>query len=374
MRFPLFTRQPRWPALQIEVSSTCGANCAYCPRSALNHAWEERLLPLEQFRALTPAMARARHVHLQGWGEPLRHPDLEAMITLAAGQGCLVSTTTCGLGLSEARIEALIRAGLHIIALSVAGGEAAHDALRPATPHAAVLTALERIQRVRKRLGSMLPHVHLAWLATVSNADDVRLLPAMMQAYGIREATVSGISLAVSPAMERECFAALAPEHFAEAMHPMTALLDAAFEAGLSVQVRVPVPSGYGGMDTAPLRCPEPVNASPFITARGEVTSCILGCLPVHADGPENLEQHWYAGAPVPLPHSRFGLLADAPLDAIWESETYSSFRKEARAGRLPSHCDHCHMRQVRPLSGTLRPPGDSMTERLAFLRACRQA
>lgn len=396
MRFSLFSRRPRWPSVQVEVSTLCRASCRYCPRTALRQSWRNTLLPLHVFRSLLPSLARVRHVHLQGWGEPLLHPDLPQMVALARQQGCTAGTTTCGLGVSDEQLAALVHAGLDVMAFSLAGGESHHNALRPSTPFIDVLDTMARLKRIKEQLSCPRPHIHIAWLATVSAVEDVRLLPDLIEEYGIHEATVSGISLVTDARMHSECFASLTRAEFRQAIKPVISVLDVAFERGLSIHARLPVsntpeasagkeactpPQQEDGPVSAPEQtgktphsefinaaCPEPVQQSLVITAEGKVTPCILGCLPVN-----NTEQYTGAGQH-PLPSLEFGNVAEASLETIWTSSAYKQFRKQTASGILPAQCAGCHARQECRIQGNLRPPGDSMTERLEFLRQCAAA
>ena len=60
-------------AIQVEVTSRCTRSCAVCPRSAFADSWLEGDLSAGLWQRLRPDLRLARHVHLQGWGEPLLH-------------------------------------------------------------------------------------------------------------------------------------------------------------------------------------------------------------------------------------------------------------------------------------------------------------
>ena len=89
--------RPRLDWIQVEVTSYCNAACVYCPHTVYQGHWASRHLPLTTFAKLLPALARARLVYLQGWGEPLLHPDFFNMVALAKQAGCRVGTTTNGM-------------------------------------------------------------------------------------------------------------------------------------------------------------------------------------------------------------------------------------------------------------------------------------
>jgi len=389
MGFSLFRRRPRWRSIQVEVSTACHAACTYCPRTALRRDWNSTLMPLSLFESLLPSLQRVRHVHLQGWGEPLLHPDLPRMVALASAQGCTVGTTCSGKHLTDTLLESLIRAGLGVLAFSLAGNAPNHDRLRPGTPFRQVLEAMERLQQIRMRLHSRLPHLHIAWLVTPSTAQDIAILPDLMERYGAHEATISGLSVLAAPELENDSFASLTPHEFSNAIVPVIKVLDTAFERGLAIHARLPVPPAtdnrhhpaatvpttsatkkkdVSGLSHFKGHCPEPFDESMIVTADGDITPCIMGCLPAEAG------EHWSYGMAHPLPRLVFGNIAEASLEDIWNAAAYRAFRKNAAANRLPATCAFCLARLVRPLQGTLLPPGESMTERLEFLRRCSAA
>lgn len=362
-RFSIPAFRPRWPSLQVEVTTRCGARCTYCPHTLCADAWQSAAMPMELYERLVPSFSRVRHIHLQGWGEPTRHPHFITMVAHAAAHGCTVSTTTCGTGLNDTLLSRLTDAGLHTIAVTFAGSAPTHDALRPGAPHAAAIDLLSRIQAFKHRTGSPLPHVHLAWLTTVTAVEDVKHIPALMQTYDVREATISGISLVLRQELERECFATLTPEAFTRAVRPVVRVLDAAFDTGLRITARVPVPPAMINGD--PVLCPEPVTTAPVLTVDGTVTPCINGYLPA----PD--ARHWFHGRSCILPRMKLGSLRKNNLETIWSQPDTKRFRKQAAKGTLPAPCVHCYARYIRPIRPSIPPPGNSMMERLEFLRAC---
>jgi PqqA peptide cyclase len=76
------------------------------------------------------------HLHLTG-GEPLARTDLTELITGARAAGLYVNLITSGIGLSEARLAALVEAGLEHIQLSFQdAGEAGANEIAGAKSHA----------------------------------------------------------------------------------------------------------------------------------------------------------------------------------------------------------------------------------------------
>jgi PqqA peptide cyclase len=108
-------------ALIAELTHRCPLHCVYCsnPRELKARADE---LPTETwarvFRQATEA--GVLQADFTG-GEPLARPDLVDLIRAARGAGLYVSLITSGLPLDEARLDAILEAGLDHMQLSFQG-------------------------------------------------------------------------------------------------------------------------------------------------------------------------------------------------------------------------------------------------------------
>jgi len=81
----LFLSSLDW--IQAEVFSYCNAACVYCLHTVYRDAWVKRHLPVKIFERLMADIAKARLVYLQGWGEPLLHPNFLALVRIAESRG-----------------------------------------------------------------------------------------------------------------------------------------------------------------------------------------------------------------------------------------------------------------------------------------------
>ncbi|MBN1890516.1 MAG: radical SAM protein [Thermoflexales bacterium] len=140
--------------LKLYLTRRCNLRCAMCT------AWQERDAQdelstdevarlLEQARSLGLA-----HLKLFG-GEPMLRQDLDAIVEHAAGLGVRCTLITNGSLLTGQRAEALVRAGLAQLDLSLDAGSASlHDAIRgvPGTWQRAV-DGLQAVQSAAGRLG-----------------------------------------------------------------------------------------------------------------------------------------------------------------------------------------------------------------------------
>jgi len=61
--------------VQVEVSTKCQLNCIMCPKSVFRDEWISKDMEMEVFESIP--FKKFRYTHLQGWGEPLLHPNPE---------------------------------------------------------------------------------------------------------------------------------------------------------------------------------------------------------------------------------------------------------------------------------------------------------
>lgn len=107
----------RHPVLaQIVVTRRCNLSCAYCNEFDSHSAPVRTVEVIRRIDALT-ALGTSM-VDLSG-GEPLLHPDLDAIIRRIREHDMLAGLLTNGYFLSRARINALNRAGLDHLQISI---------------------------------------------------------------------------------------------------------------------------------------------------------------------------------------------------------------------------------------------------------------
>lgn len=102
------------PILQLEPATACNLGCPFCLRSRFSGS--DEYLSFEDFQKITDA-AKCRYLTLHGWGEPLLHPELPAMIRYAASKKISVNFTT-NATLLPARTTEILNSGLDAIAFS----------------------------------------------------------------------------------------------------------------------------------------------------------------------------------------------------------------------------------------------------------------
>ncbi|SHF35444.1 pyrroloquinoline quinone biosynthesis protein E [Modicisalibacter ilicicola DSM 19980] len=125
---------PLW--LLAELTYRCPLQCAYCSNPLDLAARQEELSTEEWFDVMHQARALgAVQLGFSG-GEPLVRRDLEALVGEARRLGFYTNLITSGLGLDEARIEALRAAGLDHIQISLQAADAEVAAAVAGSPKA----------------------------------------------------------------------------------------------------------------------------------------------------------------------------------------------------------------------------------------------
>ncbi len=113
--FYLIPSQPE--VAQIEVTNRCNFNCVMCQRIPLKVPIKDMDFGL--YKKIIDKLIPIKEVTLTGWGEPLMHPKIAAMINYAKKKGKWVSLTSNGSLLSERLAKELIQAGLDSISFSI---------------------------------------------------------------------------------------------------------------------------------------------------------------------------------------------------------------------------------------------------------------
>lgn len=110
-------RSPRHPvAAQLIVTRRCNLACAYC--SEFDHA-SAPVPTADLLRRVDHLAGLGTSIITLSGGEPLLHPDLEAVVARVRSRGAMAVVLTNGFLLSERRVRALNRAGLDYLQISI---------------------------------------------------------------------------------------------------------------------------------------------------------------------------------------------------------------------------------------------------------------
>jgi pyrroloquinoline quinone biosynthesis protein E len=137
-------------ALIAEVTHRCPLRCVYCSNPTEMRSRSEELSTEDWQRVFVEAAELGvLQLHLTG-GEPLARPDTEQLVKSGRAAGLYVNLITSGIGFTEARLEALVAAGLDHVQLSFQDAEQAPaDEIAGTRAHLAKLDLAKRIRKHR---------------------------------------------------------------------------------------------------------------------------------------------------------------------------------------------------------------------------------
>jgi len=135
-------------SLIAEITHRCPLHCVYCS-NPLEMQGRDAELPADVWTRVFRQAAElgVLQLHLTG-GEPLARHDLTQLVAAGRGAGLYLNLITSGLGLTEPRLEELVRAGLDHIQLSLQDAdEHGADEIAGAHAHARKLALAKLIRR-----------------------------------------------------------------------------------------------------------------------------------------------------------------------------------------------------------------------------------
>jgi MoaA/NifB/PqqE/SkfB family radical SAM enzyme len=142
----------------IDITYRCNLDCKFCfiRHSAIQDGYR-RELSLARWRRIVDALSERRREFYIAGGEPFLRPDLADLVRHIKRKGHRCLITTNGSLLGEKTTDALLRANVDELAISVHGDEAAHDsAVRCRGAFARIAAACGRIRASPCRGGARL--------------------------------------------------------------------------------------------------------------------------------------------------------------------------------------------------------------------------
>lgn len=117
--------EPLFSWIEISPIETCNRKCVFCPKSDPNIAPDQNLWMdlglVEKMAAELQQLKYAGTVMLAGYGEPMLHKQIDKIIEILA-RVCNTEITSNGDVLSPKRIEAMMKAGIDKIIVSMYDG------------------------------------------------------------------------------------------------------------------------------------------------------------------------------------------------------------------------------------------------------------
>ena len=310
----------------IEVTTRCNLNCLMCPRG--ESQMPEQDLPFSLFREIVELMPAESLVDLNGWGEPLLHPQLADMSALVNARKCIPGFSTNGLLLSEKKAAALMEAGLGYLAFSL-------DGASPETYRTVRGGNFERVLRniqtmVRLRSGAVFPQISLTFVMLKTNLGDVPDLVRLAARLGVDFIRLKKVDVFTEADYHQLTY------DFNDSYNPAACLtrqqtetLAEALALGEELGIGVQVPRSAERQ--LPFCWMEPEHTI-FVNSVGEFAPCcILGHSSIRFSFTES--------------HTRFAPFIFASLQpgrSWFSAEQYNQFCSDIYSRQTPKYCDIC--------------------------------
>jgi MoaA/NifB/PqqE/SkfB family radical SAM enzyme len=316
--------QRKLSALQVEVTSRCTRRCAICPRAVVGERWLDGDLSEAHWERLGPDLQSVEHIHLQGWGEPLLHPNLETMARDATAAGCSVGITTNGDLLGEA-VEWIADGPVDVLAVSLAGGDEWNRRLRDGSRPDELFAAVEELVRARSRRKK--PRIHVSFLIVRGNAGDLAGIVRAAAGAGADAIFVNHLDCVPSEKL-RELAAYLGGGVPDSVRHGLVEAESVARNLGIDIRLPATEPQEM-------LTCALDPRVMASVRWDGVVAPCVQLNLPISGPTPRMAEDGF-----VEIPPYRYGHLNDATLSEIlagaaWRDFTAPLHRRRDADGRF---------------------------------------
>lgn len=316
-----------YKVVQIEVTSRCETGCVFCPHDALAGSWVEGDLSLDLYREkILPYLDLFELVYLQGWGEPMLHPQLWKMLSLAQERGCQTGFTTNGTYLQADQNKRLVDMGVDMISVSFAGTAAVvHESLRTNSEFFKLCKNFESLANLKNQHGVDKPWLELHFLMTTANLSEFPALIELAASLGADE--VVATNLTYSPSLKLDHMHVFGEQPLLEDL----AIVDQARQAA----ERLDMPLRIYPLQAEPqtLVCDADPEHAVYVNHRGDVTPCVYLGLTVAGKVPR-----YYHGEAHPFDTYSFGNVCDG-FDRVLDGKERSTFTtkfKDRNVGNDP--------------------------------------
>jgi MoaA/NifB/PqqE/SkfB family radical SAM enzyme len=271
-------------------------------------------MPLSSYRKMSRHFNKARYIHLQGWGEPLLHPDFFEMVRIAKSVGCKVSITTNGQALIRENSERLIAEGADIITVSVAGGSPeTHGSIRCGSDLDALFGNVRWLSNQKKKIRAETPRIHFSYIMTKTNLAELPELLCIAKGIGVQEVMATNLDYTPFPAQDGlKVFSCMGKNRFQKLIKEIQKTAER-----LKLPMRM-----YPLVMEEEIMCELDPLRILFISSDGRVSPCVYLNLPI-----DGMIPRIFCGSEIKVPQLSFGDINNQDLIEIWDSREYREFR-----------------------------------------------
>jgi len=303
-------------SIQIETTSRCTLHCRTCLKPAFAGDWIERDMDRILFSRLLDLIPGTPTLHLQGWGEPLLHPDTISHIRKLKKSGFTVSFTTSGTIMDRNQAQSLILSGLDGITFSMAGGcRKTHDSLRGEHSFRRLQRSIETFSMTRDEFATRSPKIAVSYLLTPPSLPELPAVVSWCRRKKVDQLVT--VFLTQAGCQEQQKLQFPFSDNFSKSFRKTV----------LSCQLRALVGNMQLRLKKFSPRltpiCDKDPRHNLFINAAGDVSPCVFLCPPISG------EISWVYGAKkCQHPPLVFGNITKTLLTDIWNQQDYQSFRR----------------------------------------------
>jgi MoaA/NifB/PqqE/SkfB family radical SAM enzyme len=289
--------------------------------------WVEGDLPLDLYReSIASHLDLFDLVYLQGWGEPMLHPNLWEMLGIVHQKGYKTGFTTNGAYLQNEQNRRLLDMGGNLISVSFAGTAATvHESLRTHSEISQLCKNFENLANLKKKHGIDTPWLELHFLMTYANMSEFPSLVELAASLGADEVVATNLTYSPSIALDHK-------HVFGE--QPLLEDIEIINQAiGNAEQLDIPLRVYPLQVEPQTLVCDaDPVNTV-YVNHRGELTPCVYLGLTVQGQVPR-----YYQGESHPFDTVSFGNVCDGFAQALQgeEREAFIASFKHRNVGNSP--------------------------------------
>ena len=299
---------------KIELTTRCNLGCSFCDlsRAVGTQPRAGTVMPADRLAAVLDAMPRLRWLDIQGVGEPLAHPEFDAILELLQARDIQIEVTTNGLLLGDGVRSQLLAGVAHRIAISLPA--AAPDTFERLCGQASLDDVLSHTRAlVAERGPARSPEIRFVHVPLAYTLDETEQIVRLAAECGVDQLVLSRYQPAPGDDPLEPC-----PTRLAASIRRARAL---ALRLKVTVEV---VDARFASSDPTDStrwidRCYWPWTA-PMIDVNGTVRPC---CYAPRADG-----------------------LGDAftqPFSELWNGNAYRRFRSSLRGHRVEAlPCARC--------------------------------
>jgi len=274
---------------------------------------------LSLYRKISEYFDRVENVHLQGWGEPLLNPDIFEMIRIAKAKHCSVSLTTNGVNLTRDISRRLMKEGIDVIAISIAGAtKETHERIRCGSDFEQLVEDIKGLSDLKTKTKSGTPKITLSFLMTRINIDELPDIVHLSKEMNVDELVATNLDYAPTAVQDvLRLFSCTA--------------MNGGFK---KVVERAEKEAGKNKMPfrVYPLDMEEVVmcEMNPLRIIFFSHDGCVSPCVYLNMTK-KGLLQRFFCGSPYEIQKVCFGNVREHDFMDIWEKDDYHDFRRRYR-------------------------------------------